>query len=165
MHRRFIAAIAAASIVITAFGAAPARADEDDVARALAIILGLAVIGSALKDDNDARPVYRTYPRHPRPIYRDNPRHARPIYRGDPRPRPVPPRVNRKLLPQQCLVSIQSKRGDRARIFGQRCLEQNYRYVNRLPRDCATRIKTHRGWRYGYGARCLNRRGYALARR
>ena len=47
MSTRFIGLIAAASIAITAIGAAPARADEDDVARALAVILGLAVIGSS----------------------------------------------------------------------------------------------------------------------
>jgi hypothetical protein len=36
--------------------------------------------------------------------------------------------------------------------------------VNSLPADCHRQVRTDRGWRQGYGARCLNRHGYQLAR-
>jgi hypothetical protein len=49
-------------------------------------------------------------------------------------------------------------------MFGRRCLENNFRHANRLPQQCAQQIRTHRGTRYGYDARCLRGAGYSLAR-
>ncbi|MEL6888715.1 MAG: hypothetical protein AAFO86_08390 [Pseudomonadota bacterium] len=144
IQTRFISAIAALAIVVTGFSAAPARAGDDDAAAAIAALLGLAVIGAVIADkrkDKKERVVV-----HPR------------------RPKPLPPRVSRKLLPQQCLRSFHTDRGQR-RVFGQRCLHRNYGFVNSLPRQCHREFYTDRGWRQGYGARCLNRHGYQLARR
>jgi hypothetical protein len=49
-------------------------------------------------------------------------------------------------------------------MFGSRCLQQNYRYANRLPQHCAQQIRTRQGNRFGYDARCLRGAGYRLAR-
>jgi hypothetical protein len=34
-----------------------------------------------------------------------------------------------------------------------------------LPQHCERRVRTDRGFRVGFGARCLRRQGYELARR
>ncbi|MEO0633225.1 MAG: hypothetical protein AAFY52_03725 [Pseudomonadota bacterium] len=142
IHKRFIALVAATAIAITGFSSAPARAN-DDAAAAIAALLGLAVIGAVIADKRkDKRVVV-----HPNP----------PV-------RPLPPRVNRKLLPQQCLRSFQTNDGPR-RVFGQRCLNRNYQYARSLPTRCHRQFWTDRGWRAGFGARCLRREGYQLARR
>jgi hypothetical protein len=49
-------------------------------------------------------------------------------------------------------------------MFGERCLQQNYQYANRLPQQCGQEIRTHNGRQYGYDARCLRNAGYSLAR-
>ena len=154
MHRKFIATIAAAAIAITAFASAPARADSNDAARALATILGIAIIGAAI---NDARKDKDKVTRH----HNYRPRHQ---YNHDHRlhPKPIPQRVHRRILPGKCLRSFQTDRG-RARLFTQRCLNRNYQFVNSLPRSCARQIWTDRGMRSGYGAGCLRRTGYQLA--
>ncbi len=147
MSPRFIGLIAAASIAITAVGAAPARADEDDVARALAAILGVAVIAKVIKDRKDDREVTR---REPRVL----------------EPRPLPRRVdrtNRKLLPPRCFRAFDSRRGV-YRGFGVRCLQRHFRHANRLPESCLIRVRGNRGPRLAYEARCMRNHGYRLAR-
>ena len=149
IQKRFIAVVAAVAISVTGITAAPARAGNDDAGKALAALLGLAIVGAIIADQrNDRKDTKKTVikPVHPPLISR-----------------PLPKRVNRKLLPQDCLRSFHTDRG-KARIFGQRCLQRNYQYVNSLPHDCHRSVYTDRGWRQGYGARCLNRYGYQLAR-
>ena len=143
-HRPFIAAIAAVAIAITGFSAAPARAGDDEVGAALAALLGLAIVGAVIHDKN-----------------KDKKR--RQVVHAPAPPKPIPPRVNRKLLPQHCLRSFHTHQG-KARIFGQRCLNQHYKFARSLPQACHRQVWTDRGWRAGFGARCLNRHGYQLAR-
>ena len=160
-YRHFIAIIVTSAIAITGFSAAPARAGQDDMTKALAALAGLAVLGVVIhkvREDNKKR--------KPRVIdrrYGPEDRLREDVRRGV-EPRPLPRRVNRKLLPQQCLRSVESREG-RMRVFGQRCLERNYRFTDSLPRKCEQKFRTDRGKRVGYGARCLSRKGYALARR
>ena len=176
MHRKFITFVVTVSIVIAGFGAAPARADNNDLARALAAIVGIAVIGAAIKNKRDKDKVSRNYhqpvqpryvePRYAQPRYAP-PRHAHPQqrYYPDPvRPRPLPSRVNRKLLPGDCLRSFETRQGT-MRLFAEQCLLQNYRYVDQLPSHCAVKVRTRGGHRWGYDARCLRNQGYQLARR
>jgi hypothetical protein len=145
IHRQFIGAIAAAAIAITGFTAAPARAGDDEVGAALAALLGLAIVGAVIHDKKKDKKRHQVHtPVHPKPIHK-------------------PKRVNRKLLPQHCLRSFSTDRGHR-RLFGQRCLHKNYKFVNSLPHSCHREVYTHRGWRAGYGARCLSRHGFQLAR-
>lgn len=169
MYRTFIATITAASIALTVLGATPVRAGENDAAKAIAAILGLAVVGKIIHDRNDKkkrvnnhqqRPVHRT-PDYNKPEYK-KPAYQPPRY-TQPKPRPLPDRVNRKLLPHQCLRSFNTHRG-KVRMFGKRCLKRNYKFANRLPQQCQYIFDTPRGDRRGYEARCLRDRGFRLAR-
>ena len=161
IHRQFIATIAAVAIAITGFSAAPARAGDDDLAKALAVILGLAVVGTAINKRNDDKKARQHAPVHKPRVepHRVQPRH------GHIQPRPLPRHVNRKLLPQRCLFNLQTERGRNIQGFGQRCLNRHYQYTNALPQQCTRRVWTRNGWGYAYGARCLDKFGYQLARR
>ncbi|MEQ6203145.1 hypothetical protein ABMC88_08805 [Sulfitobacter sp. HNIBRBA2951] len=179
---RFVATVTAATIAITSMGAVPAYANEDyRAARAVATLLGIAVIGSILNDRNDGH-------KEPRKAYREPVRtqghvqrhrhgaqtHAHSNGRGshthrstnNPRtsPKPLPRRVKRKLLPQNCLRSFDTRNG-RTRLFTQACLRRNYAHINSLPKKCFRGVRTDQGKRKGFDARCLNRAGYSLARR
>lgn len=148
LHRKFISGIAGLSILLTGLAAAPARADNDDVARALAAFVGLAIIGAAINDarkDDKARPVVRHKP-----------------YVA---PKPLPKRVNRKLLPQRCFRTFSDRRGGRVPAFGYRCLENHYTHARSLPRRCLREAYGQRGLRTVYSASCLRNQGYQLARR
>lgn len=164
MTRRFIGIVIGAAVAVTAIGNAPARAD-DDVARALAAIVGLAIVGSVINnrlDDNNNRAVTRRY--EGRDIF-GRPGTRRPdsvIHRVN--PRPLPRRVAKRLLPGQCLRSFDTRDG-RYRIFGKRCLERNFDYARSLPRACKVSFRANQKKRRGYDARCLRREGYQLARR
>jgi len=157
MIRQVINTVAAAAIALVGVSAAPAHAEQNDVAKALAAVLGIAVIGKIIHDRNkrDDDVVQRRRPddRVSRPH-----RHVDPVH-----PRPLPRRANRKLLPQNCFRSFDTHQG-RVRMFGRNCLQKHYAFADRLPRECRQRIKTHRGKRVGYGARCLRDYGYQLAR-
>ena len=165
MSRKFIAAIVCSALSITAIGAAPARADED-LAKALAAIVGLAIVGKVISDklDDDKKPaptvtrnrVYDDF------RFENNARTDQVITPWE--PRPLPRRVERRLLPGDCLRSFETPNG-RVRVFGQRCLERNYSYNQSLPRACAVRFRVNNKKRRGYDARCLRREGYQLARR
>lgn len=162
VHQKFITAVAAVSIMITGFAVAPARADSDDMNRALLALLGVAIVGAVIHDrkrDDDRvhRPQVQPHP-HKRP-------HIKPYPKPHVKPRPVPSRVHRKLLPAQCLRTIHNRRGQRIREFGLRCMRENYRHVNRLPQYCVRKDRTHKGIRMGYEVRCLRDAGYRLARR
>ena len=167
IHRQFIATIAAASIVITGFSAAPARAGEEEIGAALAAILGLAIVGAVIKDKRDDRKarqqVHVPQPQVHQPRQQGQNhinRHQRHV-----QPKPLPHRVNRKLLPQRCLFNLRTDNGRYKEVFGQRCLNRHFQHVQHLPQQCGRRVWTDRGARYGYGARCLSKHGYQLARR
>ncbi len=150
MFAKLIATIAGAAMLIGVAGARPAQAGDDDVARALAVIAGLAILGKVIKDRNDDQAVTR----HGQ-INTFNDRLA---------PRPLPQKAKRKLLPGNCLRSFETRRGT-VRMFGRKCLNNSYRHVNSLPQHCAVRVRTNQGPRAGYEARCLRHQGYQLARR
>lgn len=168
MFNRITATLAAAAIAVTSFGAAPAAADDRDAARIAAAVLGVAIIGKILHDKNkrdEAREVSRRQV-EPAPVSRSLP------HRRDVEPRPLPRRVDRdyrdrhvdrKLLPQQCFRSYDTRRGS-VHMFGSRCLQKNYRFSNRLPQACEQQVRTERGIRTGFDARCLRSAGYSLAR-
>lgn len=70
MHRKFIATVAAASILITGFAAVPAQANQQDVGRALAAVLGLAIVGAVIHDSQkDKKKVQHA---QPAPRYKTN---------------------------------------------------------------------------------------------
>lgn len=160
MHKKFITTVATLSILITGFAAAPARAGDQNSNRALAALLGIAVVGAILhekKKDKKRSRVQTVHSANKKTFdARTQTNHIK--------PRPLPKRLNTHLLPGQCLRSFNTTRGP-MRIFGQNCLERNYNFVHTLPKHCERRVRTDRGMRFGFAARCLNRQGYELARR
>lgn len=158
IQKNFIATVAAVAIAITGLSAAPVRAGDNERAAALAAILGLALVGALVVDRKSDKKKKAKAKKKVEQYRSDR------IYRTHPRPRTLPPRVTRKLLPQECLRSFRTDRGQ-ARVFGQRCLNRHYDHVRSLPDKCHREFYTDRGWRQGFGARCLNRHGYQLARR
>lgn len=158
----FTLAIAAAfGIALTP---APAAADNDFAK----IIAGLAVAGivaKAIDDRKDKRRAntatvqqFRTF---------DNQR-GRIGVEGTLRKPNNQHRANRGYkriaLPDQCLRILNTARGDR-RVYGNRCLQRNYSFANKLPSDCAIQVRTDRGVRTVYGRRCLSRDGWQVAGR
>lgn len=161
---RLIGTVTAAAMALTTFTAAPAHADDKRTARIAATVLGLAVLGAIIHDNKqDKKAQHNTY-RQPvqKKVYTQ--RHNNRVQqRGHVQPRPLPQRVDRKQLPQNCLRSFDTRQG-KAHMFGRRCLERNYRAAHRLPQNCAITVRTYDGRRSGYDARCLRRNGYSLAR-
>ena len=193
MYRHFTAFVAAAALVLATLGGTPAHAgDKKDLARTLAVIAGAAIVGKIIYDKKkdreqererqrqrqvtraDPQPIY-SVPRPPhRQEYTPYP-HQRPRQesrlprRIEPRPlprlepRPLPAEVDNRLLPAQCFRSFDTRQGPQL-LFGADCLNQNYRFTDRMPDQCLVDVATDDGWRAGYDARCLRDAGYSLAR-
>lgn len=173
-HRNFITLILSAALAVTAVGA-PARADGDDLAKALAGIAALAIIGKAIHDSRDdddkvthnpppywnqngGYPYYHV-PQYP--TYKPQPYPARP---WPTQPRPLPPQVSRMDLPAQCLRSFEVNRKT-VRLLGAPCLKNNYRYSGSLPKACEFSFSNRDGRHTGYEPQCLRQRGYRVAAR
>jgi hypothetical protein len=72
--------------------------------------------------------------------------------------------VSRKVLPGNCLRRIDTRHGQK-RIFGNRCLNNNFRHVNKLPDVCYTEFRAEGRRHRGFSARCLRNKGYSVARK
>lgn len=181
---RFISTLAATAVALTTFTAMPVYAGDERAARAIATILGLAIVGKIIHDERKSDKKKKRARREYRDAYNpEPPRHTkRNVHRhgalshshrdgrfshdhgySQPEPRPLPRRVDRKQLPQNCFRSFETRNGP-AHMFARRCLERNYKFAHRLPQDCARRVRTREGTRAGFDARCLRRNGYSLAR-
>lgn len=177
MHRKFIALILMASVLVTG-ASSSARADGDDLARALAAIAGVAIVGKIIsdrRDDDDhvthaPAPVYGHTPRPP--VYGYTPPrtrsnfnysvHGYPIRRHT-TPYPVRPRPSRFDLPGQCLRSFRLNNRP-VQLFGARCLRYEYGYKASLPEACKFKFISSGGKQHGYDSACLRQRGYRSAR-
>ncbi|NRB16344.1 MAG: hypothetical protein HRU33_01880 [Rhodobacteraceae bacterium] len=148
-QRKFIAFILAASIAITGFSAAPARAG-DDVAKLLAGLAVLGILGVAINKDRHQRSTVTRRAVVPAPVYQ--------------RPRPLPPRVTRYDLPEKCLRYFPAFRDGRA-LLGRKCLRKNYRHVKALPQQCRVTVGNGSRNKSAYKPRCLRRNGYRIVRR
>ncbi|NSX53376.1 hypothetical protein [Parasulfitobacter algicola] len=149
---RYIMSLGLALIIaVTGVATAPAQADENDIAKIVAGIATIAILGSVINngDDNGGSKVYYRY----RGYDRDD----------DDRDYRRPNRRHSKNLPAKCFRAYQTRDGVR-RGFGKRCMEKNYRHVDRLPRFCLTRVRTPDGKRNFFKARCLRKEGYNLGR-
>lgn len=81
-----------------------------------------------------------------------------------PQPQPTATRGWR-VLPANCISNVTRRNGNTIRMFGQRCLNNNYAHVNRLPEACHVRVRTENGQRrQGYRARCLRDAGFRTNR-
>ncbi len=141
-----IAALTALSIGFAGLGATPAQASKSDVAKTVAGLTLLFILGSAMSDSSR-----RTAPA-PAPTPRWHPRPTPPSY----------PRYVRPVLPLQCVRWVDTARGAK-RILGRRCIENRVGDVA-LPRQCKRHFWNARGQqRSGYGRNCLVNRGYRIA--
>jgi hypothetical protein len=128
------------TLALTALSPTTAAAqvsDEDAIAGILALLfIGAAVHHSRNNNDRPAPAVEPT--RQPR---------------------------NWRVLPAECLRSIDTRRGNSVRMFTQRCLTNNYNFTNRLPQECHVRVRTENGQRrQGYSAQCMRNAGFRTNR-
>lgn len=175
MHRKFITLIVASAMAVTGLSAAPARADAEDAAKVIAGVAALAILGAAIadaKDDKDRVTRNRDHLRHDNRHrgtkwnnqHRGNKNQWDNRHRGNKHTRPLPKRVQRKLLPDACRIEARAWNGQRLRGFGRHCLKRNYGYANSLPRSCESHVRGRHGkLRTMYRGRCLYRHGYQEA--
>ncbi|MFX0541636.1 hypothetical protein ACEWPM_007875 [Roseovarius sp. S4756] len=92
MSRKFVSMIIAASIAVTGLTAAPAQAGDRDLARALAAIAGVAIVGAVIHDaqKDKRRGAARYYQPQRKHVYQ--PRYQQPRYQ---QPRYQKPRYQR----------------------------------------------------------------------
>lgn len=166
MSRKFIATILAAAVAVTGVAATPARADAKDVARALAAIATVAIIAKALDNSRDDRRVHDRHPdtKPPHVTHRPTPQPHVAHRPSTVHPRPLPDRVSSRMLPQQCLFTVNARHGAQ-RVFSKPCLTHTYRHAHSLPRACETQLRGKGPGREVYTAACLRDYGYTLARR
>ena len=167
MFKTFTAGLLAVSLTFTSATSTQANGlSEDDIGKLLFGLVATAAIASAIKnnrDDDRARVTIQQKPRvhvqrqHQPRAHAPRQHQPRGHVRGNHR-RAVP-----APLPLACMREVQTRNGIR-RIFGQRCLNNNYAQAHRLPRECAVRFNTNRGQRTGYAARCLRNNGYSARR-
>ena len=144
LHRTFIATILAASVAVTGLTAAPARADNSDLAKVLLGATALVVIGSAIADSGhrDRRVIHRAPPRTK--VVRHHHRYKAPV------------RQKRAYAPVR-------HRGAYAPVQHRQVYTQAPRRVQpgrariALPKACRVR---NAGNQTVYSARCLQRRGF-----
>ncbi len=147
MTKTFLAGIMAASLAFTGLTAAPAQAEMNTQTRNLLIgLAATAIIAGAINNNRagQAAPVQ--------------------VQRNDWTPAPAPQRSWSRVLPAACIVDLNGRRGD-IRIFSERCLDRNYRFADRLPEQCAIRVRTRDGRVNGYDPRCLRDAGFTTDRR
>ncbi len=141
------AGVLAATLSFTSMAPTTAAAEfsRDD---ALVGITALLLLGAAIhhnRDDNSNSTPARSTPRAT--------------------PRTQPRNDAWRVLPAQCLTQATRRNGDRVRFFGQRCMSNNYRAVNRLPQACRVEFRTRDGGvRRGYRASCLRDQGFRTTR-
>ena len=163
MSRKFIASVLAASLALTSFSAAPAKAGNDDLMRFLAGATTLVILGNALdgsyRDSGSSRTVQngrdRSYDYDRGRNVRNNDRN-RQGYRAHSN------RENR--LPPGCLTRARTSHG-KQQVFGKACLREHYAHTSNLPRACRVQPTGHNAPRRAYSAGCLFDRGYYAARR
>ena len=160
MLKSITAAITALSVTFAATAPTYAQgADRQDIGKLLIGLAAVAVIGSAIEQNRD-RPETTTPVRNHQQwsgINRNN--NWSDLNRQQERTR-----ENRRALPYHCLRRIETRFGTQ-RMFGKRCLENNYRHANRLPGRCAVRVFSSNGPRNGFDPLCLREQGYRTDRR
>lgn len=135
LRLRFVALVAAVAVALGLLaGVRPARAGDDDLAKALA---ALAIVGIIVAQNNKA---------HAKP----------PVFDEPPRYRPVAvPRV-----PGVCAIEIEGRNG-RASVFPESCLRREG-FDWRLPRDCARQARIYGREDRVYSDQCLRDAGFRI---
>lgn len=139
MFRKLTAAIAATSVAIAGFVAAPARADDNDL---LELLAGAAVVGIIAHAYN-----------------KDRKRREQRAAPPPPAPAPAPAPVISYTLPAQCITTLRTELGWQAFYF-KSCTDGIMR--RSLPGECLAEVRTDSGSRLAYAEPCLLDRGYRI---
>lgn len=152
MFKIMIAGIAALSLTLAS--ATPSYAlDREEVGKLLIGLAAIAALNAAIENNN------RRDEQKDTPVQRgiDRSNDWAGLGRGN-------SSHSQSVVPYVCLQTIETRFGA-YRLFGERCLERNYRYVNSLPERCAVRLYTANGPARGYDPLCLRDEGYVSDRR
>lgn len=133
--------------LITAVAAAPARAGDEDVAKAIGGLLTLFVISKALENGKTTASVQTTTPK---------------IYRHIDKPRAS--RENPFAIPAKCIVKVRNADGKNYSVAKKNCLDKRPQKLAPLPRRCETQVRANRGPITAYKMNCLDRFGYVVKR-
>ncbi len=161
MFKPIVAGLTALSLTLAMATPVTAQGlDREDVGKLLIGLAAVAVIGAAIEENRDRRSADRSTPAHDTTqrngINRNNNwsdlNHQNQSHNA------------RRTVPYECLRTVETRFGEQ-RLFGRRCLERNYRHVNRLPDRCAVQLYTSRGPVRGYDPLCLREQGYQSDRR
>ncbi len=156
MLKTMIAGLAAASLVLVT-PAQAARIDGDEIGK---LVFGIAVVAAvnSILDNRRADQAEATEVHHNR--WQDpTPRRNNANRWSD-----LNQRTNSRVIPHECMRRVETRFGIQ-RMFGRRCLERNYTFVNSLPDRCAVRVYTDHGPRRGFDPLCLREQGYRSDRR
>ncbi|MCZ8152620.1 MAG: hypothetical protein O9292_09570 [Rhodobacteraceae bacterium] len=141
ISRRLVAIVAAAATALglLAGTSVPARADNDDLAKALA---ALAIVGIIASQTNRNRGQQQHYaPQNPHPVYKPHPvRHPR--------------------VPSVCAIEISGNAGT-ATVYGENCLRQQG-FNFRLPEYCARTARIYGQRDRIYSDQCLREAGFRV---
>lgn len=132
--------------------AVPAHADND-AAKVVAGLIGVAILGAVISDiaDDDRHVTVVTPPRSGGHVVK---------------PRPLPQQVLRYTLPKECVKGTGHSHGSNA-LLGKGCLTRNYAFAEKLPNSCEVRYWNQKrsDVRKGYALNCLERHGYRVSKR
>lgn len=173
--------LSAATALSLAIAPAPAAADGEDVAKVLAGVAVLGILARAAENRKDREREAEAVSsdirlgsddwRYGGSGYYDDRRSNR-VIEGDLRPygrdrwqgRETGFKKNNP-LPDRCLLVLDTGRDRDRLVYGSRCLDRSYKFANKLPQSCERLVRTDRGVREVYGARCLARDGWKVAGR
>ena len=154
LRRSVPAAALSLSVAVAGLLPAPARADNEDLRRALAALAAIGIIAYAVNESNDReserRPVCTPQP----------PRPHRPVIEP-----PRPPRPNAGFLPVECVRDNATPprdfgtRYDR-RVVAQPCLRRSNVRIDTLPQQCRGTAYLRGRERPAFGFSCLRQAGY-----
>ncbi|PJE30400.1 hypothetical protein SAMN06297129_0731 [Pseudooceanicola antarcticus] len=146
ISRKAIISTIAGAVALTSVAATPARAGNDELARALIGIGALAIIGTAIANESKAN---------------NNNHHHNGGWQPKPQPRPRPA----KTVPQFCEVRTWVN-GYRAVGYAAACTKNNASRPQALPENCRQRTDVPRGQRgvkFIYRKACMKRKGWTTA--
>lgn len=150
INLRYIAATLCAGLIIASSAAAPARAENGEITRALAGLAALGLLGAAIIDaqrDYDNQATVRVQPKAHAPLVA--PGHGRYVGNGT--------RVIRaKTLPARCLRNVHLS--GQPQIYGAKCMQN--RTVGHLPQRCRVSFTRNGRTQSGYAPGCMKQNGW-----
>jgi hypothetical protein len=144
---RTLAAIAlSGALALTPLTAGPAQAlDERDILGILAGVAALAIIKNELDDREEEKRAAAAAAQRNKQHYNRTWNHHR-----------------HRVLPGQCRFRLEDRQGRLRNVIGPRCLRRNGVHLANLPSRCLRDVRTTRGFREAYVARCLKREGWEI---